>query len=45
METTKIAVFKDREVRKAIHKNEWWFSITDVVVVLYNPAKNSKVEI
>jgi prophage antirepressor-like protein len=31
METTKIAVFKGKEIRKTIHKNEWWFSITDVV--------------
>jgi prophage antirepressor-like protein len=31
METTKIAVFKGKEIRKTIYKNEWWFSITDVV--------------
>jgi hypothetical protein len=38
METTKIAVFKGREVRKTIHKNEWWFSITDVVAALTDSA-------
>jgi molybdopterin/thiamine biosynthesis adenylyltransferase len=34
METTKIAVFRGKEIRKAIHNNEWWFSITDVVSAL-----------
>ena len=34
MEATKIAVFKGKQIRKAIHKNEWWFSITDVVAAL-----------
>ncbi len=36
--TTKIAVFKGREIRKTIHNNEWWFSITDVVAVLTDSA-------
>ncbi|MBI5779078.1 MAG: Bro-N domain-containing protein [Planctomycetes bacterium] len=31
---TKIAVFRGRKIRKTIHKNEWWFSIEDVVRVL-----------
>jgi hypothetical protein len=34
MTTTKIALFKGKEVRKTIHKNEWWFSVADVVEVL-----------
>jgi len=34
METTKIAVFKGRQVRKTLHNNEWWFSVEDVVAVL-----------
>ena len=34
METTKIAVFKGKEIRKTIHNNEWWFVIVDVVVTL-----------
>src|SRR3989304_6293780 len=33
-ETTKIAVFKGKEIRKTIYKNEWWFSVIDVVAVL-----------
>ncbi len=34
METTKIAVFRGKEVRKTIHNNEWWFSITDIIEAL-----------
>jgi prophage antirepressor-like protein len=34
METTKIAVFKGRQVRKTIHNNEWWFSVIDVIEAL-----------
>ncbi|MHB8092144.1 MAG: BRO-N domain-containing protein [Syntrophales bacterium] len=30
----KLAVFKGKSIRKVIHKNEWWFSITDVITVL-----------
>lgn len=32
--TTKISVFKGKEIRKTIHNNEWRFVITDVVEVL-----------
>lgn len=28
--TTKIAIFKRKEVRKTIFNNEWWFSVVDV---------------
>jgi prophage antirepressor-like protein len=31
---TKIAVFKSKEIRKTIHKNEWWFVVEDVVIAL-----------
>lgn len=35
METiTKIALFKRKEIRKAIHNNEWWFVIVDVIEAL-----------
>ena len=34
METTKIALFKGKEIRKTIYNNEWWFSVVDVVEVL-----------
>ena len=35
---TKIAIFKGKQVRKAIHNNEWWFSVIDVVEVLTESA-------
>jgi len=25
-----IAVFKGKEIRRTLHKNEWWFSVVDV---------------
>ncbi|MDP2921572.1 MAG: Bro-N domain-containing protein [Candidatus Omnitrophota bacterium] len=31
---TKIAIFRKEEIRKTIHKNEWWFSVVDVIAVL-----------
>ncbi len=34
----KIAIFKGKQIRKAIHNNEWWFSITDVVDALTDSA-------
>ena len=33
-QTTKIAIFRNRKIRKTIHKNEWWFVITDVITAL-----------
>jgi DNA-damage-inducible protein D len=41
METTKIAVFKGKEIRKTIHNNEWWFSVTDVVEALVETPNSS----
>jgi DNA-damage-inducible protein D len=32
--TAKIAVFKGRKIRKVIYNDEWWFCVTDVVLVL-----------
>jgi len=32
--TTKIAIFQRKEIRKIIHKNEWWFSVIDVIEAL-----------
>ena len=35
---SKIAIFKGKQVRKIIEKNEWWFSLIDVVEVLTDSA-------
>jgi prophage antirepressor-like protein len=40
-ETTRIAVFKGKKIRKTIHNNEWWFVIEDVVYVLTD-SKNPR---
>src|SRR4030066_739394 len=34
MTETHLAVFKGKEIRKMIHKNEWWFVINDVIASL-----------
>src|SRR4030043_1840683 len=34
METTKIAIFRGKQIRKTLYKNEWCFSIGDVVEAL-----------
>jgi len=31
---TKIAIFKGKKIRRTIYKNEWWFSVVDVIAVL-----------
>ena len=31
---TKIAIFGNKKIRKTIYKNEWWFSVVDVVEAL-----------
>ncbi|MBN2590689.1 MAG: Bro-N domain-containing protein [Sedimentisphaerales bacterium] len=35
---TQIAVFKGKEIRKTLHNNEWWFSISDVIAALTDSA-------
>lgn len=30
----KIAVFQKKEIRKVLWKDEWWFSVADIVEVL-----------
>lgn len=34
METTRIALFKGKKIRKTIYNDEWWFSVVDVCKVL-----------
>ncbi len=34
MDETKIALFKGKKIRKTLYKNEWWFSVIDVIEAL-----------
>ena len=34
IETTKLAIFKGKKIRKTIYNNEWWFCVSDVVEAL-----------
>lgn len=38
----KIAIFRGKEVRRAIWKNEWWFSVIDVIEVLTGSDRSRK---
>ncbi|MEA3398161.1 MAG: Bro-N domain-containing protein [Patescibacteria group bacterium] len=39
MQTTKIALFKGKKIRKTIFNNEWWFSVIDIVYALTDSNK------
>lgn len=39
---TKIAIFQKKEIRKLIHKNEWWFSIIDIIEALTDTERPRK---
>ncbi len=41
-ETTKIAIFKGRRVRKIIYHNEWWFSVIDIIQALTETERPRK---
>ncbi|MCG2740026.1 MAG: Bro-N domain-containing protein [Syntrophaceae bacterium] len=34
----KLVVFKNKEIRRILHNNEWWFSVADVVEALTDSA-------
>lgn len=34
----KLVVFKDKQIRRTLHNNEWWFSVADVVEALTDSA-------
>lgn len=40
-ESTHIALFKGKQIRKTLHENEWWFSVVDVIEALTDSAKPS----
>jgi hypothetical protein len=39
---TNIAVFRGKEIRKTIHKNEWWFVINDVIESLTDSSDSAQ---
>ena len=39
--TSKISIFKGQQIRKTIHKNEWWFVINDVIQILTDTTNPS----
>ena len=39
---TKIAIFQKKEIRKILHKGEWWFSVIDVVEALSSTDRPRK---
>lgn len=41
METTKIALFKGKKIRKTLFQNEWWFSVIDVIEALTDSERPS----
>ena len=46
-ETTKIAIFKGKKIRKTLHHNEWWFSVIDIIEALtdsLNPNDYKKLK-
>lgn len=41
METTKIALFKGKKIRKTLYNNEWLFSVIDVIEALIDSDRPS----
>lgn len=37
----KLVVFKGKEIRRTLHKDEWWFSIVNVVLALTDSVNPS----
>ena len=42
MNTTKIALFKGKKIRRTLYQNEWWFSVVDVIEALTDSLQPSK---
>ena len=41
MTDKQLAVFRGKQIRRTLHKGEWWFSVADVVVVLTDTVNAS----
>lgn len=41
-EESQVAIFDKRQVRRVWHKNQWWFVITDVIVILTDSVNPSE---
>jgi hypothetical protein len=41
VETTKISLFKGKQIRKTLHHGEWWFSVIDVIEALTDSDRPS----
>ena len=41
-DSAKIALFRNKNIRRIIHKNEWWFSIIDIIQVLIGSNRPRK---
>ena len=41
METTRVALFKGKKIRKTLFQNEWWFSVVDVIGALTDSDRPS----
>jgi prophage antirepressor-like protein len=35
---TKLVVFKDKQIRRTLHNNEWWFVINDIIASLIDSS-------
>jgi hypothetical protein len=42
MENEKLALFEGKQVRKVFYKNDWWFSIIDVITILTDSDRPRK---
>lgn len=38
-ETTKIAIFKGKKVRRTVYQDEWYFSVVDIIEALTDSEK------
>lgn len=42
LQETKIAIFRQKEIRKIVYKDEWWFSVVDVIEALVGSERPRK---